>query len=186
MSSKSKTLQITGPTVLTIVRILLTIPVLIGLFLDNVPARIMAIVCFLVASITDFIDGSWARHKNLVTELGTFLDPLADKTLVDLTFLALVVLGQVPVYIFGLILVRDFAVDGIRMLAAKNQITVAASDFGKWKTTIQMITIISLIINLMINNQILANVNLVLLYIVLFMTLYSGLDYLIKGSKLMV
>lgn len=185
MSSKTK-LVITGPTMLTILRIVLVAPVLICLFMDSVPARIVAVSCFLVASLTDFIDGSWARKSKQVTELGTFLDPIADKMLVNLTLLALVVLGQVPVYIFGLILIRDLAVDGVRMLAAKNQITVGASDFGKWKTTIQMVTISLLIINLMLGNEILTIVNTVLLYMVLFLTLYSGLDYLIKGHKLMI
>lgn len=182
----SKRPLINGPTILTIIRILLIAPTMIGVFMDNVPARVIAIACFVLASATDFVDGRWARRDKLVTDFGAFLDPLADKMLINLTFLALVVLNQIPVYAFGIILIRDFAVDGLRMIAAKKNITISASMAGKTKTTIQMITIISFMVNIILNNVVLLNINYVLLAVTLALTIYSGLEYLIKGRKLMI
>lgn len=177
---------LTGPTFLTLIRIVLVAPVMIGIFIDNLPARIITIVCFVLASVTDFIDGKWARRAKITTDLGAFLDPLADKMLVNLTFLALVVLGAVPVWVFGVILIRDFAVDGLRMMAAKENITLAASKFGKLKTMVQMITIALILTNLIFNNEIFAIINTLLLYIVVALTIFSGIDYLYKGRKLVI
>lgn len=185
-SRTTKRRHLNFPTILTLFRIVLVAPVMICIFIDNTPARIVAILCFLVASITDFIDGRLARSTNQVTNLGKFLDPLADKMLVNLTFLALVVLGQVPVWVFGIILMRDFTVDGLRMLAATKNVTIAASKFGKLKTMVQMITITFLMLNLIINNGILATINFILLTFVIVLTVFSGADYLIKGRKLIV
>ena len=182
----SKARGLNGPTILTLLRILLVAPVMIGIFMDGLPARIVTIVCFVLASITDFIDGRWARRDKIVTDLGAFLDPLADKMLVNLTFLALVVLNIVPVWMFGLILIRDFAVDGLRMMAARKNITLAASKFGKLKTMVQMITIAMILVNMTFGNEILATINTVLLYIVIALTVFSGVDYLYKGRKLVI
>lgn len=182
----SKARGLNGPTILTLLRILLVVPVMIGIFMDGLPARIITIICFVLASITDFIDGRWARHNKIVTDLGAFLDPLADKMLVNLTFLALVVLNIVPVWMFGVILIRDFAVDGLRMMAARKNITLAASKFGKLKTMVQMITITLILINMIFGNEVFATVNTILLYIVIILTIFSGLDYLYKGRKLVL
>jgi len=114
------------------------------------------------------------------------LDPLADKMLVNLTFLALVVLNIVPVWMFGVILIRDFAVDGLRMMAARKRITLSASKFGKLKTMTQMITITLILINMIFGNEIFATINTILLYIVIILTIFSGLDYLYKGRKLVL
>lgn len=175
-----------GPTILTLMRIVLVAPVMICIFIDSLPARIITIVCFVLASLTDFIDGRWARHDKIVTDLGAFLDPLADKMLVNLTFLALVVLEIVPVWMFGVILIRDFAVDGLRMMAARKRITLSASKFGKLKTMTQMITITLILINMIFGNEIFATINTILLYIVIILTIFSGLDYLYKGRKLVL
>lgn len=154
--------------------------------MEGIPAKIVALICFIIASATDFVDGRWARRDKLVTDFGAFLDPLADKMLTNLTFLAFVILGFMPIWMFMLILIRDYAVDGIRMIAARKNVTISASIFGKLKTTIQMITLISMILNLIFMNEPLGVINVILLYIVMFLTLYSGLDYLIKGRKLMI
>ena len=175
-----------GPTILTLMRIVLVAPVMICIFMDSLPARIITIVCFVLASLTDFIDGRWARHDKIVTDLGAFLVPLADKMLVNLTFLALVVLDVVPVWMFGVILIRDFAVDGLRMMAARKKITLAASKFGKLKTMVQMITITLILVNLIFGNEIFAIINTILLYIVIILTIFSGLNYLYKGRKLVL
>ncbi len=179
-------IKLNGPTILTLLRIILVAPVMICIFMDNLPARIITIICFVIASATDFIDGRWARRAKIVTDLGAFLDPLADKMLVNLTILALVVLNQIPLWMFAVILIRDFAVDGLRMMAAKSNITIAASKFGKLKTMIQMITLSMILANMIFNNSILMTINAILLYIVVFLTVFSGVDYLYKGRKLVI
>lgn len=173
------------PTVLTIFRIILVAPVMILIFMDNLPAQIATIVCFTIASLTDDLDGHLARKNKQVTDLGTFLDPLADKMLVNLTFLALVALNIVPLWMFAVILVRDFAVDGMRMMSAKKGTVIPANIFGKLKTSFQMITIISILLNRILNLGPLAIINTILLYIVVFLTVLSGIIYLVKGRKLL-
>lgn len=172
-----------GPTILTIARIILIIPIMILIFIDSLPAEIATVVLFIIASLTDKIDGQWARKTKQVTDLGAFLDPLADKMLINLTFLALVSQNIVPLWMFAVILVRDFAVDGMRMISAKKGTVIPASIFGKLKTTIQMITIISLLLNRIFNFEPLTIINIVLLYIVVFLTVLSGMIYLVKGYE---
>lgn len=184
MSGKnSAQLKINGPTVLTLLRIILVAPLMILIFMDSTPAKIGAIICFALASITDFVDGRWARNTKQVTDLGAFLDPLADKMLINLTFLALVMLDLMPLWMFAVILIRDFAVDGMRMMSAKNGVTISASIFGKWKTTVQMFTVILILLNRILNLTPLNIVNAILLYIVVFLTVVSGAIYLINGCK---
>lgn len=149
--------------------------------LPNTWAKITALVIFVVAAITDLIDGKWARKTKTVTTLGAFLDPLADKMLVNLAFLVLVYLNIVPLWVFAIILVRDFAVDGMRMMAARNRITISASFYGKLKTTLQMTTIIILLFNLIVNLEIFTVLGNIALYLALILTILSGLDYLTKG-----
>ncbi|MBR2710452.1 CDP-diacylglycerol--glycerol-3-phosphate 3-phosphatidyltransferase [Candidatus Saccharibacteria bacterium] len=175
-----------GPTILTILRIILIAPLMICIFMDNLPAQIITVICFVAASITDFIDGRWARKTKKVTDLGVFLDPLADKMLVNLTFLALVVLNIVPLWMFAVILIRDFAVDGMRMMSAKSGKVVAASIYGKSKTMVQMITLTLILLNIILNNNILSVINDILLYVVVILTILSGVDYLRKGWKLLI
>lgn len=177
--------KLNGPTMLTILRIVLAIPLAFLLFVNELPAQIAAIVCFLLASITDFVDGHWARRTKQVTDLGAFLDPLADKMLVNLTFLVLVYLNLVPLWMFAVILVRDFAVDGMRMMSAKSGVTISASVFGKAKTMTQMITVTLILLNRILGLEPLYIIYTILLYIVIILTLYSGALYLIKGRKLL-
>ena len=181
---KAKKSKLNLPNILTFIRIILVLPLLICLFLDGLAPKIIALVCFVVASITDFIDGRLARKNNQVTKLGAFFDPLADKMLINLTLLALVCQGIIPFFMLAIILVRDFAADGLRMMAAGEGVTLAAAMSGKIKTTVQMITVISILFNRILENDILTNINTVLLYIVLALTIYSGLEYIIKGWKL--
>lgn len=173
----------TGPTILTIVRMLLSALFMVFALLPDTWAKITALIIFIVAAITDLIDGKWARKRKIVTDLGAFLDPLADKMLVNLAFLALVYLGVVPVWVFAIILIRDFAVDGMRMMSAKNGITISASIYGKWKTTLQMAALIIILLNLIVDQQALAILGNIILYLALALTVFSGIDYLIKGSQ---
>ena len=184
MSRKvSRSTPLTGPTYLTILRMILSVVFMIFAVLPDTWAKITALVIFIIAAITDKIDGNWARKKQIVTDLGAFLDPLADKMLVNLAFLVLVYLGIVPLWVFALILVRDFAVDGMRMMVARSGITISASYWGKLKTTLQMTALIILLFNMIVNLEFFAIVGNIALYLALALTLFSGFDYLIKGFK---
>ncbi len=153
--------------------------------MDSLPAEIATIVLFVLASLTDKLDGHLARKNKQVTDLGAFLDPLADKMLINLTFLALVMLNLVPLWMFAVILIRDFAVDGLRMVSAGKGVTIPANIYGKVKTTVQMITIISILLNRILDLAPLGIANTVLLYIVMFLTVLSGAIYLFKGRKIL-
>lgn len=146
-------------------------------------AKVMALVLFVAGAISDLVDGKWARRDKIVTDLGAFLDPLADKMLVNLAFLALVAVGVMPIWVFAAILVRDFAVDGMRMMAARDGITIAASFYGKLKTTTQMTALIILLLNLIVNLDFFTIIGNIALYLALILTLFSGGDYLFKGWK---
>ncbi len=183
---KNKKNRINLPTILTLIRIFLVIPLFVLIFIDSLPAKIITIICFIVASITDFIDGKLARKNKQVTDLGAFLDPLADKMLINLTLLALCYQNLVPIWMFAIIIVRDFAVDGIRMMAAKKGITISASMAGKLKTTVQMIALSLILLNKIILNDVFGIINLVLLSVMLALTIVSGLKYIIKGWKLAI
>lgn len=183
---KNKKNKINLPTILTLIRIFLVIPLFVLIFIDSLPAKIITIICFIVASITDFIDGKLARKNKQVTDLGAFLDPLADKMLINLTLLALCYQNLVPIWMFAIIIVRDFAVDGIRMMAAKKGITISASMAGKLKTTVQMIALSLVLLNKIILNDVFGIINLVLLSVMLALTIVSGLKYIIKGWKLAI
>ncbi len=181
MTKKKNT--ITGPTMLTIIRMVLVIPFMICCMMEGLVPKILALVLFSIAAITDQIDGKWARDKHLVTDMGAFLDPLADKMLVDLAFLSLVYMNIIPIWMFAVIIVRDLAVDGMRMMAAREGITISASIWGKTKTVFQMVTLISILANTIFNLKCVSVANDILLYIVIILTVFSGLDYLIKGWK---
>ena len=170
----------TGPTYLTILRMILSVVFMAFALIPDMWARIVALIVFIIAAITDKIDGIWARKSRHVTDLGAFLDPLADKMLVDLAFLVLTYIDVIPIWVFAIILVRDLAVDGMRMMVARNGITVAASFYGKLKTTVQMTALIILLVNLIFNNVVIGVLGDVALYLALALTVFSGADYLIK------
>ncbi|MBR2795786.1 CDP-diacylglycerol--glycerol-3-phosphate 3-phosphatidyltransferase [Candidatus Saccharibacteria bacterium] len=175
--------MITGPTILTILRMVLAIVFVVFACLPEFWAHVVALVVFVVAAVTDQIDGHWARKQKIVTDLGAFLDPLADKMLVNLAFLVLTVSGIVPLWVFAVILVRDFAVDGMRMMAARTGATISASILGKLKTISQMTALIIILANLIFVQEPLAIIGNIVLYFALFLTVLSGVDYLIKGWK---
>lgn len=172
---------LTGPTILTIIRMGIAIVFMIVVMLPGLAAKIVALTLFVAGAISDLIDGKWARKHAKVTDLGAFLDPLADKMLINLAFLALVTMNIVPMWVFALILVRDFAVDGMRMMAAREGVTIAASFYGKLKTTVQLTALIMILANLVLNWGWLAVLDNIALYLALLLTLLSGADYLIKN-----
>ena len=133
------------PNKLTIVRCVLTFVFLAVLLVDFPFHYGVALLIFIAASLTDYFDGKIARRDNLVTNLGKFLDPLADKTLTTAAFLGIMCeLGSMPILCWAvmLILTREFAVTSVRLLAAKDGVVVAASFAGKLKTVMQMVSII--------------------------------------------
>jgi len=132
---------------ITVLRIIL-IPVFMLFMLIDIPYNMeIALVIFLIASLTDKLDGYYARKYNLITDLGKFLDPLADKLLVSGAFLIFIQLGRIQAWIVFIILAREFAVTGLRGIAANKNIVIAASNLGKFKTVIQIITIVMLFLN---------------------------------------
>ncbi|TDT71900.1 CDP-diacylglycerol--glycerol-3-phosphate 3-phosphatidyltransferase [Hypnocyclicus thermotrophus] len=160
---------------LTIFRIILIIPFIYYLKIPN--NEYTAFIIFTIASITDFLDGYIARKYNLITDFGKLMDPLADKILVFSALIIFVELKYIPSWMVIVILTRDFLINGIRNLAASKGAVIAAGMSGKIKTTTQMIAI--LIIVLLGNS----NISEYIMYIPVFFTVYSGLEYIVKSKK---
>ena len=181
------------PTILTFFRIILVAPIMILIFFNNLPAQIITITLFTVAAITDKFDGYLARKNHQTTNLGAFLDPLADKMLINLTFLALTTLNIMPLWMFGVILIRDFTVDGLRMISAKKGITIPANIYGKIKTFVQDIALpLTMLLKMEVTIVELFSQNFfnvyqivcwVLIGIATLLTLTSGVVYLVQNKK---
>ena len=164
------------PNLLTIGRILF-IPIFIFILTvgNSIESHIVAAIIFAVASITDYLDGYLARKWHVVTNFGKFADPLADKMLVMSAFIMLVGINQAPAWVVSVIICRELAVTGLRLLLVENGGTVLAAAMpGKIKTVTQMLAIILLLCHLHF-------VGTIMLYIALFFTIYSGYDYF-KGA----
>lgn len=170
---------------LTLSRIVM-IPVFVYFLLQGDSTN-MAIAggIFIIASITDFLDGYIARSRNLITKFGKFMDPLADKLLVMSAFICMVELGIVPSWIVITILAREFIVSIFRAIAAADGIVIAASKWGKYKTTTQMITIILLCFGNFPFNYVNIPMDRIFLYICTGLTIYSGIDYMIKNKQVL-
>lgn len=162
----------------------------ITIFGETVQVNLLiAAIIFAIASFTDYLDGQIARKRNLSTNFGKFADPLADKMLVMTAFIVLVELGLAPAWVISIIVCRELAVTGLRLILVEQGGTVLAAALpGKIKTMTQMLSIIFLLINNVPFNLIGIRVDLILLYICLFFTIYSGVDYfwnarhIFKGS----
>lgn len=164
------------PNLLTIIRIFM-IPVFLILtsISTDLVWNIVAVVIFALASFTDYLDGYLARKWKVVTNFGKFADPLADKMLVMSAFIMLVGMKMAPAWVVAIIICRELAVTGLRLLLVENGGTVLAAAMpGKIKTVTQMFSIIFLLCHLSLLGTI-------LLYIALFFTIYSGYDYF-KGA----
>lgn len=146
----------------------------------------LSLIIFLIASLTDKLDGYIARKYNLITDMGRFLDPLADKLLVSAALLMFIELGKIEAWIVFIILAREFAVTGLRAIAASNNIVIAASNLGKLKTVIQIILIIVILINNYPFSLIGIPMDRILVYITLFITIASGMDYFLKNRQIFV
>ena len=167
------------PNKLTIARVIMIPLFLICLYLNIGCGKYIAI--FILASLTDLLDGKIARKYNLVTNFGKFMDPLADKLLVCSALIALVDLNRIAAWIVIIIIAREFIISGFRLVASDNGVVIAASYWGKFKTAFQMITIIMLVLNL--NVPFMNIINTVLIYISLGLTVISLIDYIAKNYK---
>lgn len=140
----------------------------------------IAVAIFIIASMTDWLDGKIARKYNLVTDFGKFMDPLADKLLVCSALICLIEKGQLPAWIVIIIISREFIISGFRLIAADNGVVIAASYWGKFKTVFQMLMTIVLILD--IPNEVFEIIGDILTYIALILTVVSLIDYLIKNK----
>jgi CDP-diacylglycerol---glycerol-3-phosphate 3-phosphatidyltransferase len=160
------------PNILTVLRIML-VPVLVAALLGNTPAGdVLAAVVFVLASITDFVDGYLARTRGSVTTFGKLMDPLADKLLIVAALLSLVSLGRLPAWVAMVIIARELAVTMLRLGASQAGVVIPASTFGKVKTCMQIAAILAVIA---VQGEPLW-VSL-LLYATVLVTVLSGLDY---------
>ncbi len=170
------------PNKLTIFRVIL-IPFFIIFLLIPITAfdKWIALAIFIIASLTDLLDGKIARKYNLVTNFGKFMDPLADKLLVCSALICLIELNKIPSWMVIIIIAREFIISGFRLVAADNGVVIAASYWGKFKTTFQMIAVCLLIADLEMLNVITQ----ITLWIAVILTVVSLIDYLIKNKNVM-
>ncbi|MBQ1291889.1 MAG: CDP-diacylglycerol--glycerol-3-phosphate 3-phosphatidyltransferase [Lachnospiraceae bacterium] len=171
------------PNKLTIMRVLL-IPFFVVFMLWEVTGEYdkwIALAIFIIASLTDLLDGKIARKYNLVTNFGKFMDPLADKLLVCSALICLVSLARIPAWIVIIIVAREFTISGFRLIAAEQGTVIAASYFGKFKTTFQMIMVILMIMDLPQLNLLTQ----IVMWAALILTVLSLIDYLYKNRSVL-
>ena len=172
------------PNKLTTLRVIM-IPFFVFFMLTDVGGNAnkwIALALFVVASLTDFLDGKIARKYNLVTNFGKFMDPLADKLLVCSALICLQDLDRVPAWVVIVIIAREFIISGFRLVASDNGIVIAASYWGKFKTTFQMLMIIVMIMNL---GGAFDTVGTVLMWIALALTIISLVEYIAKHVQVL-
>lgn len=138
----------------------------------------IALVIFIIASLTDLLDGKIARKYNLVTNFGKFMDPLADKLLVCAALICLIELQRIPAWIVIIIISREFIISGFRLVAADNRVVIAASYWGKFKTTFQMVMVCLMIANI----EALTILTQIVMWIAVVLTVVSLVDYLVKNK----
>lgn len=168
---------------ITVFRVLLVPLFMFVLYSDLSNSTYIAAVIFIFASLTDTLDGYIARSRNLVTNFGKFVDPLADKILVSAALISLVGLNKVPAWVVVVIIAREFTITGFRVLAASEGVTIAASPLGKIKTITQLVSITLLLLNNFPFNALNIPMDMIMLYISLFFTVLSGIDYLMRNKN---
>ena len=183
------------PNKLTVFRVILIVPFVLLLlgghsewgWFNAVFGGIMeytdyiALVIFIIASLTDMLDGKIARKYNLVTNFGKFMDPLADKLLVCSAMICLIEMDRIPAWIVIVIISREFIISGFRLVASDNHVVIAASYWGKFKTTFQMIMVCLMIANIAALN-ILTHI---IMWVALALTIISLIDYIVKNKSVL-
>ena len=169
------------PNKLTILRVIM-IPFFVAFLMlengANTTYRYIAAALFIIASLTDLLDGKIARKYNLVTNFGKFMDPLADKLLVCSALICMIELGQLPAWMVIIIISREFIISGFRLVASDKGVVIAASYWGKFKTTFQMIGVVLLILNI----PALSMVTDIVIWIAVALTFISLVDYIVKNA----
>jgi len=188
------------PNQLTVARLVLTFVFVGVLSIDGLShAGTMALAVFSIAAYTDLLDGQIARKRNLITTFGKLMDPLADKVLMCAGFVMLCELGFFPAWIVVLILAREFLVTGLRLVASAEGLVLAAENLGKYKTGVQIASIIYFLVALAAKEPTLAwfspvldwrglgphGLGQMLVWLALVLTLVSGLSYVWKNRKLL-
>lgn len=170
------------PNKLTILRVFLIIPFVLSMMIPGTGTvgKYAAVSIFIIASLTDLLDGKIARKHNLVTNFGKFMDPLADKLLVSSAIICLTANDKISAWIVIVIISREFIISGFRLVASDNGIVIAASYWGKFKTVFQMIMIIMLILDF--NNRIYQIGSVIITYVALILTILSLIDYIVKNK----
>ena len=172
------------PNKLTILRMIMIVPFVILMLAPGLlpGGKWIALLLFILASMTDWLDGYLARKYHLVTNFGKFMDPLADKLLVCSAMICLVENGKIPSWIVIIIISREFIISGFRLVASDNGVVIAASYWGKFKTVFQMVMIILMIADL---GGICNMITQAVMWIALALTLISLWDYLRKNQDVM-
>lgn len=172
------------PNKLTILRVIMIPFFVLFLLMEggtNTTYRYLAATIFIVASLTDLLDGHIARKYNLVTNFGKFMDPLADKLLVCSALICMVELKQLPAWMVIVIISREFIISGFRLVASDNGVVIAASYWGKFKTTFQMAAVVLLIFNF----QALSMITSIVVWIAVALTVISLVDYIVKNASVL-
>ena len=178
------------PNKLTIFRVILILPFVVLLLCGHEASWLapiagwvdyLALAIFIIASLTDLLDGKIARKYNLITNFGKFMDPMADKLLVSAALICLVELGRIPAWAVIIIISREFIISGFRLIASDNGRVLAASYWGKFKTTFQMIMVCLMIADI----EKLQLFTTIIMWIALALTVISLLDYIIKNADVM-
>jgi CDP-diacylglycerol--glycerol-3-phosphate 3-phosphatidyltransferase len=171
------------PNALTIIRVLAIPIILILLFYPGRICQLIAAFFFLMVAVTDTVDGYFARRRGIVTTLGKFLDPLADKLLIVTALIALIPAREIPAWMVIVIVGREIAVTGLRGIAASQDIIIPASALGKYKTVFEVVSIFFLIINEEFLSIDFHRVGMILLWVALVIACLSGIDYFKKFIK---
>ena len=169
------------PNKLTVLRVLMIPFFVVSLLAFHGEVRLLrnlAAAIFIVASLTDMLDGKIARKYNLVTNFGKFMDPLADKLLVCSALICMIELRELPAWMVIIIISREFIISGFRLVASDNGVVIAASYWGKFKTTFQMIGVVLLIFNI----PALSTLTTIIVWIALALTVISLVDYIVKNA----
>lgn len=162
---------------ITLIRVFCVVPIVVLLSFEGPVTCWLAATLFVLASVTDFIDGHIARKENMVTNFGKFLDPLADKLLICSVLVMCSSLGWIPAWITIVILARELAVTGLRAMAADEGVVIAADKYGKAKTVFQIIALVPLVIHYPLLGLDVHGIGLFILYLALALTVFSGVKY---------
>jgi CDP-diacylglycerol---glycerol-3-phosphate 3-phosphatidyltransferase len=148
--------------------------------------NIIILVLFLIASITDFFDGYLARKHNLITTFGKFVDPLADKLLVNTMFIIFAYQGVIPLIAVLIMIWRDTIIEGVRMIAARSGVTIAAAFLGKVKTVTQMITIVLFLVSNLPFELVQLPIHELMLWFTVSISVVSGISYFLQAKDLIL